>query len=103
MKVESIDSRMPFKFCGPRTSEVSEGIKLLAGVVLTWWAPSLLYCSVIGQVFPFYLTACTQAVGVLLGLWMYKRQSERNLSCVPRRRIPNIPSGPHIRVMDKAA
>jgi hypothetical protein len=103
MKVESIDSRMPFKFCGPRTREASEGIKLLAGVVLTWWLPSLLYCSVTGQTFPFYLIAGTQAFGVLLGVWMYARPSKSMPSCVPIISIPNVPSGPYIRAMDKAA
>jgi hypothetical protein len=103
MKVESIDSRMPFKFCRPRTGETSEGIKLLARVVLSTWGPTFLYCSVIGQGLPFYLIASTQALGVLFGVWMYKMRSGSILSCVPISRIPNIPSGPHIRVMDKAA
>lgn len=104
MKVESIDSRMPIKFCGPRAQEkLPEGVKLLAGVALTLWTPSLFYCLVTGQILPLYVVACNQALGVLLGVWMYERQPRGLASCVPANRIPNVPSGPPIREMDKAA
>lgn len=101
MKVESIDSRMPVKFCGPRAQKrVSEGVQFLAGVALTCWMPTVTYCLITGQILPFYWVACSQALSALLGVWMYKKQPSNLASCMPASRIP---SDPLITEIDKAA
>jgi hypothetical protein len=85
MKVESIDSKMPFKFCGPRTPErVPEGVKFFSAAALTFWVPILLYCVVIGQAQPLFVMVSNEALGVLIGVLLYKRQPGDTLSCVPK-------------------
>jgi hypothetical protein len=88
MKVVPIRSKLLFGNFYPRAHELtSEGMKFLAGVALTFWAPTLLFCYVIGQFLPFYLMSCNQALGVLLGILMYNKPSNGILSCVPVNRM----------------
>jgi hypothetical protein len=83
-KIESIDSRMPFKFCRLRAQErVPEGLKFLTGAVLTLWVPTLIFCWVTGQAMPFYLMVCTEVLGVSIGILMYKKRPDTFPSCVP--------------------
>jgi hypothetical protein len=82
--VESFDSRMPVKFCGPRTRQrVPEGVRFSTGVVLTCWVPTLLLCFAISQALPLYLLVCVMTLGTLLGVWMYKKQPGGFLFCIP--------------------
>jgi hypothetical protein len=104
MGVVLIDSKMPFKFNGPRSYRgVPEGIKFLVGATLTNWAPVLLYCYVTGEMLPFYSILCSQVLGAALGILMYKKQPGEWLSCVPVDLIPDIPSGAQIYDERKAA
>lgn len=104
MGVVSIDSKMPIKFRGLRAyRRVPEGAKLLASAVLVHWGPALLYCSITGQMLPFYVMACNQALGIALGVLRYKKQPGESLSCVPLGLVPHAPSGPQIYEVRKAA
>lgn len=101
MKVESIDSRMPFKFMRPRSEgKLPEGLTFLAGAALVLFGPTLIYCLVIGEALPFYWMAATQSLGVLLGLWMYTHKPAALPPCVPATRVPHDPPA---RAMLKAA
>lgn len=92
MRVVSIDSKMPFKFNRPRArNRVPEGLTFPAGVVMTFWVPTLMYCLVTGQVLPLYSMVFTQMLGAALGVFMYKKQSNDYLSCVPVNHLPNVP------------
>lgn len=104
MKVEYIDSKMPFKFCRPRvTDRVPEGMKFLAAAVLAFWAPTLLYCAVTGQALPFYLMVCNESLGVLMGLWLYEKHTDESLTCVPTKSKPAALSRPDDQAPKKAA
>jgi hypothetical protein len=81
---KEMKSETSFKLLDPRTwGEASEGLKLLAGVALTCWVPPLMYCSVTGQSLPFYAMLADEAIGVALGLLLYRVKDDRILSCVP--------------------
>lgn len=104
MKVESINSRKLFGDYYPRANKtVPEGMEIFAGIALTLWAPTLLACYVIGQALPAYVMFCDEALGVLLGVIMYKRSSSGFLSCVPVSRVPDVPSDTHQSEMKKVA
>jgi hypothetical protein len=88
--VESFDSKLPFKFCGPQASQkVSEGAEFYAGAVLTYCLPTLTYCVVTRQVLPLLLMAINHALGILIGVLLYEKQNDSLLSCVPKHRIPS--------------
>ncbi|HEY9402453.1 MAG TPA: hypothetical protein VIQ24_07145 [Pyrinomonadaceae bacterium] len=91
MRVIPIDSKLPFKFRGPRVKDrLPEGAKLLAGAALTFWGPPLLYSVIIDNALPFFVMFCNQALGILLGILIHRNQSGDNLSCVPANYIPNV-------------
>lgn len=93
MRVIPIRSRMLFKDFSPRAqATVSEGARFLAGAVLTCWVPTLMFCYVIGQALPFYLTVCNEALGVLYGLFLYKKTWSGIASCVPVTHRPDVVS-----------
>ncbi len=93
-KVESINSRKLFGQLYPRAQAkaVPEGAGFFCGAALTLWAPTLLYCYVIGQAAPFYLIASSQVLGALVGLLKFKRSSGGLTRCVPVNRVPDIPA-----------
>jgi hypothetical protein len=72
---------------------MSEGAQFMAGAGLTLLGPTLLYCAAIGQLWPLYLMAVNEILGVVLGVLVFKKSSEIFLSCVPVTCVPNIPRG----------
>lgn len=104
MRVIPIRSRMLFKDFSPRAQEtVPEGARFLAGAALTFWAPTLMFCYVIGQALPFYLVVCNEALGVLCGLFLFKRSSSAIPSCVPVTHSPDVASVVHRCEIKKVA
>lgn len=104
MRVIPIRSRMLFKDFSPRAQEtVPEGARFFAGAALTFWAPTLMYCYVIGQALPFYLMVCNEALGVLCGLFLYKKTRGGIPSCVPVTHRPDVASVVHGRGIKKVA
>lgn len=92
MRVIPFDSKLPVKFRGPRAQgKVPEGMQLLAGVALIFWGPPLLYSAIIGHPLPFFVMACNEALGVLLGILLYRKHSVEQLSCVPAGYVPEVP------------
>jgi hypothetical protein len=103
MRVVSIDSKMPFKFNRLRAhNRVSEGLIFLAGIVI-WWAPSLVYSLVSGQTLLLCLVGFTQALGAVLGVFVYMNQSSDYLSCVPVNHRPDVPNVAAIHEAKKIA
>ncbi len=93
MKVVPINSRMLFKFDAPRAqATVPEGFKLVVGVATTCWIPTLLFCLTIRNALPFVLIFCSEVLGTLLGVLMYKQARYRITSCVPVTRVPKSPA-----------
>jgi hypothetical protein len=104
MKVESIDSRLPFKFHSLRVHErVPEGTKFFACLGLTYWGPILLYCALTNQALPFYLMVCNAALGVSFGVLLYRKPPEEIPHCVPPSSIPFAVSAARDRERKKAA
>lgn len=104
MKIESIDSKMPVKFCRLLIPKrVPEGLMFLSAAALFLWGPILLHCAITAQAEPLYVVAGTQALGALIGTLMYTRQSSACLSCVPENRIRDILRGAEAREDRKAA
>lgn len=104
MKIEQINSRRLFGDFGPRAPEmVPEGLKLLAGLALTCWIPTAMFCLVLNQSVLLYGMLCDEALGALFGILIYKTSSNRVLSCVPVHHIPDVPSDGDLGEMKKAA
>lgn len=94
MKVVSIRSKMLFNFYDPRAEElVPEGVKFLAGAVLTFWTPPLMFCYVVGQASPFYFMIFCEALGALLGLLIYKRPWDAPTPDSPDDKVYDVRSG----------
>jgi len=77
--------------CKPPRQNVFETLKFSLGVLLTFWAPALLYCYVIGQGLPFYLTFFEHVLGALLGILMFKKSPDSFSSSLPKNLVPNAP------------
>jgi len=104
MSVVSIKKKMVLGDYYSQDNEiVSEGMKFFAGAALTLLAPTLLFCAVIGQLWPLYLMACDEALGAILGFVMFKKSSDNFLSCIPVNYIPHVPRGASIVRLKKAA
>lgn len=104
MGVVPIDSKMPFKFRGLRAyRRVPDEMKFLACAVLVHWGPALMYCSVTGEMLPFYLMVCNQMLGVVLGVLMYKKHLSVSSSYVPLGLTPDVSKGAQIYEVTKAA
>jgi hypothetical protein len=82
---------------------VPEWVKIFGWVMLTLFMPTLIFCAVSGQLLPLYLMACNEALGAVLGVFMFIRSSDGFLSCVPATRIPDIPSGTSSHRLKRAA
>lgn len=81
-----------------------ELVEFCAGAVLTLLMPTLLYCAVIGQLWPLWVMACNDALGVAMGLVMLKRMSSEGLpSCVPVTRTQKVIRGAGAAEQKKAA
>jgi hypothetical protein len=92
VSINSRKKRVPFESFPSRVrDEVREGMKFLGGVAITSWAPTLMFCYVVGQALPGYLIASSQALGVVLGFLMHKNPPNSILSCVPISQFPDVP------------
>lgn len=67
---------------------VSDTSKFLLGAAVTLLGPTILYCIVIGELWPLYLIACNDALGVILGVAMFKKSPEPFVACVPQSQVP---------------
>lgn len=50
-------------------------VNFIAGAALTLFVPTLLFCLVINQLWPLYVMACDEALGVVLGFVMFRKPS----------------------------
>lgn len=104
MKIISIRSKMLFKDFGPRVGDAaSEETRFFAKAILNFWGPTLLFCYLLGAALPLYVMLCSQSVGVLVGLLIYRQQSYGVLSCVPVDYRPDVPNVSRIHEIDRAA
>lgn len=69
---------------------VPEDVKFFGGVALTLLLPTLFYCVVIGQLWPFYLMTFEGAFGTILGFAMFTMPAKGLLSCIPFERTPKV-------------
>jgi hypothetical protein len=75
-----------------------------AGAALTLLVPTLLFCAVIGQLWPLWVMACNHALGVTMGFVMLKRMSAEGFpSCVPVTRTRKVPRDVSAAELKKAA
>lgn len=72
---------------------IPDELTFLAGAAFTLLAPTIVYSAVIEQLWPLYVMGCNEAMGVMLGLAMFKKSSSGFLSCVPVTRVPPVPNG----------
>ncbi|HEV7890143.1 MAG TPA: hypothetical protein VGP08_05870 [Pyrinomonadaceae bacterium] len=68
-----------------------DGAQFIALAGITLLGPTLLYCAAVGQLWPLYLIAANETLGVALGVLMFKRSPESYHSCVPVTRAPDLP------------
>jgi hypothetical protein len=93
MKVISI-RRKQFLGDYPRGGEaVPEGMRFAVAVGLVLLGPTLLYCAVLGHLWPLYVMGLNGAAGAALGVLMFKKSRTHFTSCVPATRVPDIPRG----------
>ena len=103
MKVIPINSKMLFRDFGPWAGGASEGARFFAKAALNFWGPTMIFCYLTNAPLPLYVMLCSHAVGVLLGLLIYKQQHYGVLSCVPVNYRPDVPNVSHISKIDRAA
>lgn len=80
-----------------------EEVTFLAGAALTLLAPTIVYCAVVGQLWPLFLMGCNGGLGAVLGLAMFRKSPRGFTSCVPATRIPPVPSGANSGRLKEAA
>ena len=95
MKVISIKSKtrkIPFNCQAPRAhAGVPEGLKLVMGVAITCWVPTLMLSITYQHPLPLLLTLSCEILGTFTGLLLYAlRPAYRIPSCVPVSRTPNV-------------
>lgn len=89
MRVQSIDSKMPFKFCRPRAGErAPEGWIILIGAMLTFWVPAVLFSVVVSNLSPLTFMLSAHALGLPLGLLLHGFDARRRLIELPLRHTP---------------
>lgn len=94
MKVVSIRKKQFLDdYCAQRDDIIAEDVKFLAGAALTLLVPTVLYCTVSGLWLSLYLMACNVALGLGLGIVMFKKSSTGFLSCVPITFTRNVQKG----------
>ena len=62
--------------CRRAGERLPDGVKFGARLGLAYGTPTLLFCLVINQALPVYVIVCHLAVGVLGGLWLYRRRPD---------------------------
>jgi hypothetical protein len=70
---------------------------------MAFWLPALLYCIFNEEPWPFSLMVLTQTLGVLWGVFMYRKQFGDYLSCVPYTHKPDVPKKASVHEIKKAA
>lgn len=94
MKVVSIQRKSVLgPYYSPSNELVPEGVTVLAGMALTLLAPTIIYCAVVGRLWPLYIMGCNEGLGAALGLVMYKKSSDGFSACIPSARIPPASAG----------
>jgi hypothetical protein len=88
---------------GENRALVPDGVKFIAGVMLTLLLPTLLYCAASGQLLPLCLMAGNEVLGGALGVFMFLKSSAGFTSCVPVTCVPNVPSGSRSAGLKRAA
>ncbi len=93
MKVVPIKRNVtPGRLGAPGAEVVPQWMTFILGAMLTLVMPSILYCAVIGQLWPLCVMACNEALGAALGLLLFKRSNGRFASCVPETCLPRVKS-----------
>ena len=77
------------------------GVKIIARLVLAYGTPALLYCIVINDALPFYVTVCYLAIGFLGGVWLHKRQPDSFSTNALVDRSLEIPRGTPVLMIRK--
>jgi hypothetical protein len=68
----------------------TDGVKFIAGSVVTLLVPIIFFCVVVGEIWPFLLMGSDYLLGAIIGFLMFKRSSGAILSCVPLTSAPNV-------------
>ncbi|HMH43749.1 MAG TPA: hypothetical protein VK557_09720 [Pyrinomonadaceae bacterium] len=103
MKVIDINSRRLFGQFYPQTNErVPEGVRFVAGALLTVVAPTLAYSYVTNQTEQLYIMACQLVIGTLAGISLYLQPFTGPDSCVPEHRAAKATDKTRSREKDAA-
>lgn len=87
-----------------QSDESASGLfKFYVGATLTLLTPTLFYCVVIDQLWPLWVMAGNEALGVVLGFVMFNMSSEGIPSCVPVTKVRKARRATHPRELKKAA
>ena len=83
---------MPFYCQAPRAhAGVPQGLKLLLGVAITCWLPTLMLCITLGNFLPLVLVLCCEVLGTFAGLLIFASRPPYPItSGVPLNQTPNI-------------
>ena len=93
----------PRSFGKPKQPIQLREIGVVAITVLVMFGPTVLLCMAMGQVWPLFLIAGTDAVGASLGAAAYKRVNPPVLSCVPGATVAQPSERTDIINLKKAA
>ena len=91
-----------FEFSGPQDDNVPEGSVIFAGLALTTWLPTIIWCSALNNNLPLDLVTSAELVGGIIGLLLYKYPPSV-AHCVPAIQAPDVPTDQDYPQMPMAA
>jgi hypothetical protein len=104
MRVQSFDSKMPFKFCGPRAGDkVPGGLTIIGGAILTFWVPTCVFSGVASNLLPLFFMSLAYLLGLPIGLWLYRQKVDHQRIVLPLQRKPPAATSVDERDKEKAA
>jgi hypothetical protein len=86
-------SEPDFEFSAPRADKVPEGAVMFAGLALTAWLPTIMWCLALNENSPIQIIMATQLAGAIVGLVRYQYPGPTPPRCVPMSKVPKLPQG----------
>jgi hypothetical protein len=87
----------------PENREQPIELGFIAVTVFALLGPTLLLCLVLGQVWPFFLIAGSDALGASLGVAKFRRPGQGIPACVPVTHVSSVSRQTDLTELKKAA
>ena len=89
-KILQFPSEPDFEFSVPRANTVPEGAVVFAGLALTAWLPTIMWCAALNATTPADLIAPMELIGAIAGCVLYRCPAPSPPRCVPISNVPEV-------------